>query len=101
MGEAVFEAVFADDADRFEQGPGGVGELDPVDGEVDVRSEAGGVIPDFEEIGGDLEAEGVEEDFEVRIEVGRVLRSLAKEVLESLVEDAIGEEVFISIDGAF
>ena len=59
--------MFADDADRFEQGPGGVGELDPVDGEVDVGDETGGVIPNFEEVGGDLEAEGVDEDFEVGI----------------------------------
>ena len=101
MWEAVFEAVFANDTDRFEQGPGGVGELDPVDGEVDVRSEAGGVIPDFEEVGGDLEAEGIEEDFQVGIEVGGGFGCLAKKMLESLLENVVGEEIFISVDGAF
>jgi hypothetical protein len=68
---------------------------------VDVGGETGGVIPNFKEVGGDLEAEGVDEDFEVGIEVFGFFCGLAQEVLEGLVEDAIGEEIFVAINGAF
>ena len=45
---AIFYPVVADACDGFEEGAAAVRELDPVDGEVDIWTVTGGIIPDFQ-----------------------------------------------------
>lgn len=101
MGHAVFDAVFADARGGFEKGSAAVAELDPVDGEVDVGTVAGGVIPDTEEIDGKFKAKEVDGLFNYGIVMIGSGGGFLKKHGEGFVEDFRAEVILGPVDGAF
>lgn len=101
FGHAVLDAVFADAAGGFEQGPTAVAELNPVDGEMNVRAVAGGVIPDVVEIDRDFKAEEVDGTFKYGGFLSRSRGGFLEKHGEGFVENVRADVIFCPVHGAF